>query len=512
MGRGWIRMAALTAAAGLAAAGMAVLPAGAATAKVRVTITGIDPDGASVGVYGSIYPVAGATKLLRPGQAVHVLPGTYWFGASVPTESSGITAQQTLVMRRVTIRRSEAVTLSAKAGTPVSLRLAGATATSTDDFLEACVNGIFVSGAASPAGTLYAVPVKARSMQISYATTWEGASASYAMAGRTSGGIPGQVSHTIRPARMAKINMVLYGGVADTYQGTSLVSGGLGCDKQVLGLQENPVPGSALVYLTPGTWSPTAYSDAVNWQSTHRYLAGHSYTDRFGTAVAGPKKGFPVQVFPGALKYQAGNNLFADPVQSTGLCTVCARFKLALWRGSQLVAHTRWIEHGSGVPFGRTLHRAGWYTLRVEGRRNPCCGPTPPWLLSPAVSVRWRFLVTRLQDGARPLAATTTQYRPQGLNIDNEATPGASTRLLISVIRARGGYLNHGAYNVKMITVRASFDSGKTWHKLELTRLGSGWTTTVHDPLSGFVTLRSTVTDGSGDSTVQTIDKAYGIS
>ena len=44
------------------------------------------------------------------------------------------------------------------------------------------------------------------------------------------------------------------------------------------------------------------------------------------------------------------------------------------------------------------------------------------------------------------------------------------------------------------------------------TRRGSHWTATVHDPASGFVSLRSIAVSEKGDSTVQTIYNAYGIS
>jgi hypothetical protein len=37
------------------------------------------------------------------------------------------------------------------------------------------------------------------------------------------------------------------------------------------------------------------------------------------------------------------------------------------------------------------------------------------------------------------------------------------------------------------------------------------WLATVHDPSSGYVALRSAVTDTAGNSTVQTIYQAYAI-
>ena len=63
----------------------------------------------------------------------------------------------------------------------------------------------------------------------------------------------------------------------------------------------------------------------------------------------------------------------------------------------------------------------------------------------------------------------------------------------------------------RLITVRlqVSYNDGKSWHTVSLARHGRGWTASVHDPASGYVSLRSTVIDSAGDSTVQTIDRAY---
>jgi hypothetical protein len=476
---------------------------------VRVTITGINANGGKTDVLGSIYPVAGGTKLLEPGQAATIAPGTYWIGASVPTGF-----QQTLVMRKVTIRRSQALRLRAAGGLPVSLTLSGATATGTYDQLNACVNGVFVSGAAAPHGFLYAVPVKARTMQISYQAAWQNGSAEYAMAGRSNGGIPAPVSHSTDPSSMAKVTTVLYGGNEVSYQGTVLQAGGKGCNIPELGGQESPAPGSYPLYLTPGSWMERAYGLTDQWASTHRYLAGHSYTQRFGTAVAGPDASFPEVVNPGQLLYVADGSLFADPDQGRALlCTVCGKFRFAMKRGTRTIASTGWQEMGGGVPFQPAVRRAGWYTLQVAGIRTSGSGPTPAGLLSREVWVRWHFFVAHPLDGTQPVAATATRYQALGLNIDNQAVAGSTTKLAISVRRARGGYLNAAAYNVNTIAVQASFDGGKTWHTLQLTRHGSAWTTTVQNPsTSGFVSLRSTVTDSRGDSTVQTIDQAYGVS
>jgi hypothetical protein len=61
------------------------------------------------------------------------------------------------------------------------------------------------------------------------------------------------------------------------------------------------------------------------------------------------------------------------------------------------------------------------------------------------------------------------------------------------------------------IHLRGSFNGGQTWHRLTISRSGRSWLAVVHDPASGYVALRSIATDVKGDSTTETIDRAYAI-
>ncbi len=58
--------------------------------------------------------------------------------------------------------------------------------------------------------------------------------------------------------------------------------------------------------------------------------------------------------------------------------------------------------------------------------------------------------------------------------------------------------------------MQASFNDGLTWHTLAVSAHGSYWLALVHNPTVGaFVSLRSIVTDAHGDSTTETIIRAY---
>jgi hypothetical protein len=61
------------------------------------------------------------------------------------------------------------------------------------------------------------------------------------------------------------------------------------------------------------------------------------------------------------------------------------------------------------------------------------------------------------------------------------------------------------------VRVLVSFNDGASWHQVAVSRHGGNWLAVVHDPGSGFVALRSIVTDSHGDSTTQTIYRAYAI-
>jgi hypothetical protein len=64
---------------------------------------------------------------------------------------------------------------------------------------------------------------------------------------------------------------------------------------------------------------------------------------------------------------------------------------------------------------------------------------------------------------------------------------------------------------ITSIAVRASFDDGRTWHRLVLHRDGPGrWTTTVTPPRgAAFVSLSAGLTDAAGNNTQQTVIRAY---
>jgi hypothetical protein len=102
---------------------------------------------------------------------------------------------------------------------------------------------------------------------------------------------------------------------------------------------------------------------------------------------------------------------------------------------------------------------------------------------------------------------------PRGLNLRNQAAPGANTVIKVRVVRPRAsGYISPPTYNLRTFRVQASTNGGKTWQTVRMVRHGSYWLATVPDPASGYVALRSTVIDSHGNKSVETIYRAYAIS
>lgn len=66
--------------------------------------------------------------------------------------------------------------------------------------------------------------------------------------------------------------------------------------------------------------------------------------------------------------------------------------------------------------------------------------------------------------------------------------------------------------SVKSVQAWYTTDGGATWHAATAKPSGGNWTIAVHNPASGRVGLRSTVTDTHGDSSTTTVYNAYAMS
>jgi hypothetical protein len=150
----------------------------------------------------------------------------------------------------------------------------------------------------------------------------------------------------------------------------------------------------------------------------------------------------------------------------------------------------------------------------VSHRRVPGL-KTPSGILSPQVIVSWRFRAAPLpaSDPDSFIApVSTAQFQAGGLNLNNQAPSLGTTNLTMTLSwPARTDFQILHLHKLKTVRLQVSFNGGTTWHGVSLVRHGRGWLASVHDPASGYVSLRSTVVDSVGDSTVQTIYRAYSV-
>jgi hypothetical protein len=163
-------------------------------------------------------------------------------------------------------------------------------------------------------------------------------------------------------------------------------------------------------------------------------------------------------------------------------------------------------------------YRLDW----TEGQRN---GDAPP---GASIETDWTFrsgpadpaaslpaTETCAPDATRPCAFLPLLFPSYDLplNDSNQATAGTPEQVNFMVT----GQQNAPAPSGLSAAVSASFDGGQTWTTPQAAAsLGGGrFTATISQPplasTDGFVSLRVTATDGSGDSVTQTITDAYGL-
>jgi len=145
---------------------------------------------------------------------------------------------------------------------------------------------------------------------------------------------------------------------------------------------------------------------------------------------------------------------------------------------------------------------AARYTLSATGKLNV------PWsTLGTSAQATWTFRSGHVS-GTSMATLPLWDVRISGaFNALDQAPAGKSFLLVIAPDLAPGS----PTAKITAITVQASFDDGKTWHRLALRPAGPGkWTTTITPPKgTAFVSLSDNLTDAAGNSAQQTVIRAY---
>jgi hypothetical protein len=434
--------------------------------------------------------------------------GRYIVGAAVPTPIRGKAwPSYTLVAKDVRVTHSTTVTLDARTGRllKVAFNLAGARQIVQGAALCGTAAGGMVAGVFSdPTGSTYVAPVP-KAVRLFYQSRWQSAAGTlYELAGAAARGSKAEPRFSDRLSRLVRVRLELRSGTnAAGPGGGFLMDQGANCEP---GGDILPVsaPWAATGYVQAGSWSGDAGIGARTLYWSGKFRTGHRYTLSLGSAVYGPWlpfiNGALFPSFDGRKLGYVSDGFFSDPASTGSDCA--ARITSTLLKGRTTLRRLRQDGCSQGGLI-KSLARSGWYRLQVAGSQRAA--------LSSRVTLTWRFY---LRTGPalpwpRAVPVTLTGYRPYGLDLDNSAPPGGRTRISVTIVK--GAYPDSRAPRnvLKTIRIEASFDGGKTWKALQLTRQGTHLFVEVRDPARGTVALRSIVVNTKGDSTVLTIYNAY---
>jgi len=522
-------LAATVAILGQAAPASAMTESSAGASSVRLTLTGLNRDSRVVAVpEATLLSLANGVEYFYQGAALRVARGTYLIAAEVPAYSGATLTSQTLVFEKKTIDRSEAIRLDGHDGRLLRVSLAGARAATSVLSADVCMSdtpggqGMLAGGAsAGPGVAVYAVPVTSRYITFGYSDIrTSAAGATYYLIGSKRGEIPRRLGYTQRASGLAKLTMELRSGAYGSSEFNWSINSGN--DQSFCGAGQDADTNSVqswVSYLTPGTWttSVTAFSEGTDgsiYQNAYffhqaTYRRGRRYANVFGGAVAGPGAAFPATSAQYPSRYAQlsyGPDLFDDPVM-TGGQSCCSRSVVKLWLGRHLIKSERTGD------FSTPIRRSGWYTLDASGTRW-FDGSTPANLLSRHVTVSFRFHASPTpagNGGYQNLPLTDARYQALGLSSANEAVADGSTRLHVTITRPGDDGVASPVYRLKEVELYVSVNGGANWQRLRLVRAGSHWQAIIHDPASGYVAIRSVVTDEHGDKTEQTVYRAYAV-
>jgi hypothetical protein len=492
----------------------AVLPASAlASAKtVTITVVGISRSGAKVAISAQVTPQGGG-NVPGTGPTYHLKPGRYFIGAVVPTPASSPNSpSQTVVERLVNVRKSGTIKLDARGGKLVSVWLNGKDL-GAPTYSGACVEqggGISFGPNFGPdPASVYVKPSRATGLSFNWAWNSDRSTGTqYDLTGQTRDSLPAHPVFRVRTAQLAKTVVQVRAGTVPGTRGTLSEWSTLSRTCTQSGLQQTvTIPAGFTVYRSPASWQ-TELDTSLGPQLTSLNIlntnetAGHSYTVALGAAARGPGKAVPF-VQDKQLSFDPQWQ-FLDPIFES--FTYNFTTTVALSSGGHVIARKQFAKQGQN--FTAKVHTGRWYVLTTDARQA-IGGANLTGLLSPRTTIAWRFKLAKGASGGVPVADTSLV--PGGLDLKNRAAPGSRTSVRASF--SQGSYLfaPRPAVPVRSFTAQASFNDGKTWHGVSVVKHKGFYTFVVHNPSSGFVTLRTTTVNTRGFSSVQTIYRAYRI-
>lgn len=174
--------------------------------------------------------------------------------------------------------------------------------------------------------------------------------------------------------------------------------------------------------------------------------------------------------------------------------------QLTLKRGTEVLASVPY-PYPPTLAYAYVPPELNTYTLEATLTRD-----APPAILSTQISAVWTFRSATVPwNQYTRLPLWYVNFRPT-LNASNSAP--ASTLFSVPLTAAAQPTSSPGSLST--ITVQYSLNDGASWTNASLTGSGANRTARVNHPAgSGFVSLRTTVTDSAGNAVTQTVIRAY---
>lgn len=439
---------------------------------------------------------------LQDGHAEGTLPsGQYAVSAYVrTTEGNGTTSTTLIYLSKVSITGDTSLTLDARKGRPIQAAVdrSDARTVGIDAILTQKLGDTIETVAVLDGPDNYITPTGDDSeltFRLQAQLTKDGASTSpyaYDIAAARAG-IPADPSLNVRTRDLAAVQTRYAGEGGPACGGTHAgVDWGTGLSVEAW-VGENPVPTTRTEYLTPGlnwlrdelvtgTDCGFAFDDSDIRSRTERYPSAGTYVRQWSAAPAGPVAGW--------IHWQTGQEpaLVVRMLSSQDVQSSIAPY--AHMTGTSTLRNANGEVVATSDEPGRAndwSHPApGKYTLTVDADR------AAPWSdLATRQHIVWDLTV----DNAAQVTLPALRYST-ALDANSRGRAGENQTITVTPDGTAG-----------TPALQVSYDDGKTWTSTALRKSGSGWTAQVHNPASGYVSLRGTIA-GVVD---QTVIRAYGI-
>jgi hypothetical protein len=486
-----------------------------------LTLTVLDRSGAAADTMAAAVNLTSKKSYELKAGARRALPaGTYALTVSIYTPSDN---SQTLGARVVTVKGNAATTIDARLGAPLTVSLTPAPPAEYRQLVQAsiCTDGSPDSSAYGSvvATPLYVIPEASPRFRLAYSSSWTDERTptprdAYMVSGQ-SVAVPGRPDFTFARSTLATLAVRARRGPAGALRSRLWVRPDQGGCRDGHGDTFGSVdaPGALTAYMSPGRWNVRAEESTERfafgaWSKTITLAAGRRHSQDFFTAAWGPA-GLPFVAY-GDLRFSV-DKMFRDPGFGGAFDHEDGqRVALTLVRGKKTV-FKKTVTDRSEAPQVQYFLRgeAAWYTLTASAKRQLSGVRYPAGMLSPAATAKFRFRADPGKSVMAPLYVP--RFLPAGLDLSNQARGGSTTTVALRLDRLREEGAKLGTAKVKTVTLKASFDGGKTWKPVAVRHNAKSWAATVRNPASGAVSLRATVTDGKGNSCEVTVLRAYAV-